>query len=85
MWCRAGPGRWRYRREVDEETQRPEAAGAQSGAGVVCALCGTGSGSDSAPPTWLCSVEHGSRRYFCDNCARTHIRAIEGRLGSDWW
>lgn len=82
MWCRAGP-RWRsYRHEVDEETQRPEAVGTE---GVVCALCGTGAGSDDAPPTWICSVENGSRRYFCDNCARSHIRAIESRLDAAWW
>ncbi len=70
---------------MDEQTQHPEAAGTQSGEGVVCALCGAGAGSDNAPPTWICSVENGSRRYFCDTCARTHIRAIEGRLDSDRW
>ncbi|MCX5142779.1 MULTISPECIES: hypothetical protein [unclassified Streptomyces] len=67
---------------MDEETHRPGEAGT---GGVVCALCGTRAASDSAPPTWLCSVENGSRRYFCDACARTHIRAIEGRLDSAWW
>lgn len=82
MWCRAGPRWWSYRHEVDEETQRPETAATE---GVVCALCGTGAGSDKAPPTWICSVENGSRSYFCDNCARTHIRAIESRLDSAWW
>ncbi|MFF1924769.1 hypothetical protein ACFVW8_29900 [Streptomyces sp. NPDC058221] len=67
---------------MDEETQRPEAADTE---GVVCALCGTGAEGGIAPPTWICSVENGSRRYFCDGCARTHIRAIEGRLDSAWW
>ncbi|WP_406454560.1 hypothetical protein OG782_25100 [Streptomyces sp. NBC_00876] len=67
---------------MDEETHRPGTAGTQ---GIVCALCGTRSGSDSAPPTWIFAVENGSRRYFCDDCSRTHIRAIEGRLDSAWW
>ncbi|MFJ9178219.1 hypothetical protein [Streptomyces sp. NPDC102360] len=37
------------------------------------------------PLTWTCSVEGGTRRYFCDGCARENISAIEGRLDSDWW
>ncbi|WNI22570.1 hypothetical protein [Streptomyces sp. ITFR-16] len=67
---------------MDEDRHRPETPGPDR---VVCALCGTDAGSDSAPPTWICSVENGSRRYFCDTCARTHIRSIEGRLDSAWW
>ncbi|MFI0963083.1 hypothetical protein ACH4S8_17035 [Streptomyces sp. NPDC021080] len=50
---------------------------------IVCARCGT-----TAPgprPTWTCSVENGIRQYFCDDCARSNLRAIEGRLDSAWW
>ncbi|GAA0470481.1 hypothetical protein GCM10009544_35730 [Streptomyces stramineus] len=50
---------------------------------ITCARCGTT--ADGAPPTWICSVENGSRRYFCDDCARANIRAIESRLDSSWW
>ncbi|WP_393060360.1 hypothetical protein [Streptomyces sp. LN549] len=67
---------------MDEQTHGPGAGDTED---VVCALCGTRAGSENAPPTWLCSVENGSRRYYCDDCARTHIRAIEGRLDSAWW
>ncbi|WP_326738613.1 hypothetical protein [Streptomyces sp. NBC_01022] len=67
---------------MDEQTHSPGPDGTED---VACALCGTRSGSETAPPTWLCSVENGSRRYYCDDCARTHIRAIEGRLDSAWW
>ncbi|MEV0744741.1 hypothetical protein OG345_13080 [Streptomyces sp. NBC_01220] len=67
---------------MDEETDRSGPGGT---ADVVCALCGARAASENAPPTWLCSVENGSRHYFCDDCARTHIRAIEGRLDSAWW
>ncbi|HEY9367315.1 hypothetical protein [Streptomyces sp.] len=49
----------------------------------VCARCGAV--AESLPVTWTCSVENGSRRYFCDACARDNIRAIEGRLDSSWW
>ncbi|MGW1377323.1 hypothetical protein ACWD6P_24070 [Streptomyces sp. NPDC002446] len=50
---------------------------------TVCAGCGAV--AEGTPPTWTCSVENGERRYFCDNCARENIRAIEGRLDSSWW
>ncbi|MEV1045038.1 hypothetical protein [Streptomyces sp. NPDC049916] len=52
---------------------------------VVCARCGTVADGDTAPPTWLCSVEDGRRLHFCDDCARLHIRAIESCLDSLWW
>ncbi|MFC7914640.1 hypothetical protein [Streptomyces sp. NPDC057386] len=49
----------------------------------VCARCGTE--TDSIPPTWTCSVENGTCRYFCDRCSRENLRAIESRLDSSWW
>ncbi|MBN0047924.1 hypothetical protein JS756_28190 [Streptomyces actuosus] len=56
---------------------------AESQQRLVCARCGT----EARPPqpTWTCSVENGTRRYFCDTCSREHLRAIEGRLDSSWW
>ncbi|MDV9177903.1 hypothetical protein R6V09_48250 [Streptomyces sp. W16] len=50
---------------------------------LVCARCGAR--SEGPQPTWTCSVENGTRHYFCDTCARENLRAIEGRLDSDWW
>ncbi|MER6357708.1 hypothetical protein ABT186_39425 [Streptomyces sp. NPDC001634] len=50
---------------------------------LVCARCGTT--ADGPQPTWTCSVENGTRNYFCESCARANIRAIEGRLDSAWW
>jgi hypothetical protein len=50
---------------------------------AVCARCGTT--AQGTPLTWTYSVEGGVRRHFCGDCAREHIRAIEGRLDSDWW
>ncbi|NLU67262.1 hypothetical protein [Streptomyces sp. HNM0574] len=52
-------------------------------AAITCAACGRT--ADGNPVTWVCSVENGERRYFCDACSRLHIRAIEGRLDSSWW
>lgn len=50
----------------------------------MCARCGALAG-DSQPATWTCSVENGTRQYFCDVCSRENLRAIEGRLDSAWW
>ncbi|MEY2249172.1 hypothetical protein AB8A21_40690 [Streptomyces sp. BF23-18] len=62
---------------------KPDADEADEAETIVCALCGT---TATGPrPTWTCSVENGTRRYFCDNCARSNLRAIEGRLDSAWW
>ncbi|MFD5629275.1 hypothetical protein [Streptomyces sp. NPDC127072] len=60
--------------------QRSEAAAARR---IGCARCGTP--ADGPRPTWTCSVEDGTRHYFCDRCARAHLRAIEGRLDSARW
>ena len=37
------------------------------------------------PLTWTTAVENGRRRVFCDGCSREHLRAIEGKLDSEWW
>ncbi|WP_210585726.1 hypothetical protein [Streptomyces sp. GESEQ-35] len=50
---------------------------------LVCARCGTPSPGPQL--TWTCSVENGTRQYFCDTCSRENLRAIEGRLDSAWW
>lgn len=58
---------------------------------VVCSVCGTvvaegGAGGGAEPPlTWTSSVERGRRVWYCDRCSREHLRAIEGRLDSEWF
>lgn len=45
------------------------------------------SASDVRPPplTWSREVERGIVTWLCAACARTHVRAIEGRLDREWW
>jgi hypothetical protein len=50
---------------------------------ATCARCGAT--REGRPLTWTCSVENGRRVYFCDACARKHLRSIEGRLDSALW
>ncbi|WP_189553008.1 hypothetical protein [Streptomyces lavendofoliae] len=65
---------------MNERTSPPTQPGARS---VVCSRCGAT--ADGLPVTWTCSVENGGRLYFCDDCVRAHLRAIESRLDSSWW
>lgn len=39
----------------------------------------------TAALTWTTAVEQGRRRTFCPDCSRTHLRAMEGKLDSEWW
>ncbi|MEU3600111.1 hypothetical protein ABZ714_15540 [Streptomyces sp. NPDC006798] len=64
-----------------QKTPRPDDPGAER---VGCARCGRDA-AGPAPLTWTCSVENGTRHYFCDDCARANLRAIEGRLDSSRW
>ncbi|WP_409238111.1 hypothetical protein [Streptomyces sp. PA5.6] len=68
--------------QEQQDQQSPESPEPESEQ-LVCSRCGTV--AEGTPPTWTCSVENGARHYFCDTCARANIRAIEGRLDSDWW
>jgi len=73
---------------VDQKTHDPVDPGesvALPGAvkTTVCARCSTV--REGLPITWICSVESGSRLYFCDACARANLGSIENRLDSDRW
>ncbi|MET3985981.1 hypothetical protein [Streptomyces sp. PvR034] len=68
---------------MDQPTPRPAPQGPEAPP-VTCARCGARP-PEGTQPTWTCSVENGSRQYFCHDCARANLRAIEGRLDSSWW
>jgi hypothetical protein len=51
---------------------------------ATCDFCGTSVEGD-APLTWTTSVERGRMLVFCDRCSREHLRAMEGKLDSEWW
>ena len=54
---------------------------------VTCSFCGTvvESPSGTPPLTWVSSIENGKSRWYCDDCSRTHLRAMESKLDSEWW
>ncbi|WP_200958211.1 hypothetical protein [Nocardioides sp. Soil805] len=51
---------------------------------TTCDFCGRqGSGAETL--TWTTSIENGRRRSYCEECSRSHLRSIEGKLDSEWW
>ena len=50
---------------------------------VTCDFCGTT--ADEQPLTWTSSVENGQTKLFCDKCSRDNLRAMEGKLDSEYW
>ena len=52
-----------------------------------CDFCGASApgGATEPPLTWSTAVENGRSRVFCETCSREHLRAIEGKLDSEWW
>ncbi|MER5974714.1 hypothetical protein ABT112_34280 [Streptomyces sp. NPDC002055] len=69
---------------MNQQTHHAAQQGAEKQT-MVCSRCGTEAAGPQPPVTWTCSVENGGRHYFCDDCARDNLRAIEGRLDSSWW
>ena len=51
---------------------------------VTCDFCGRQAPA-SATLTWTVAVENGRQRRFCDTCSRAHLRAMEGKLDSEFW
>lgn len=55
------------------------------GAVVTCDFCGRVETDDARALTWTTSVENGRRRAYCDECSRSNLRAMEGKLDSEFW
>jgi hypothetical protein len=56
----------------------------------TCDFCGRQETADEARDqlaslTWTTAVENGRARVFCPACSREHLRAMEGKLDSEWW
>ena len=51
---------------------------------VTCSYCGA-----QAPLaetlSWTTAVERGRSQRFCVSCSRQNLRAMEGKLDSEWW
>jgi len=52
---------------------------------TTCDFCGRVEEDDAKTLTWTTATERGRMRVYCDECSRTHLRAMEGKLDSEWW
>ena len=52
---------------------------------ATCDFCGTTSESDEIPLTWTTATEHDRFKVYCDRCSRDNLRAMEGKLDSEFW
>ena len=66
-----GPGTGSVGAVSDEET-------------VTCSYCGTQAPASEAL-AWTTAVERGRQQRFCVTCSRDNLRAMEGKLDSEWW
>lgn len=51
----------------------------------TCDFCGRQESDETKTLTWTTAVENGRPKSFCDRCSRENLRAMEGKLDSDFW
>jgi hypothetical protein len=54
---------------------------------IVCLRCGTGQPGpdDGRRLEWVLERQDGGVRWLCPDCAREHLRDIEGKLPHEYW
>ncbi|MCB0906569.1 MAG: hypothetical protein KDB63_05565 [Nocardioidaceae bacterium] len=52
---------------------------------LTCDFCGRTAEEGAATLTWSTAVESGRHRTYCEQCSREHLRAMEGKLDSEYW
>ena len=51
----------------------------------TCDFCGRQEADEAKTLTWSTAVENGRPKTYCETCSRDHLRAMEGKLDSEWW
>jgi hypothetical protein len=53
----------------------------------ACGRCGAPApgATDGLPAGWSLATERRGVLLLCATCTRANLRAIEGRLGEEWW
>ncbi|WP_116051715.1 hypothetical protein [Amycolatopsis palatopharyngis] len=55
---------------------------------VNCARCGLSRDPEGDPArnlAWVAERDRGVLRWLCPDCARAHVRDIEGKLPTEYW
>ncbi|MGV9298328.1 MULTISPECIES: hypothetical protein [Amycolatopsis] len=56
--------------------------------GPTCSRCGRARAAETDPLAalaWVSTKENGEQRWLCPDCARNHVRDIEGKLPDEYW
>ncbi len=51
----------------------------------TCDFCGRQETDDAVTLSWTTSVEKGRRKIYCDACSRQYLRAMDGKLDTEFW
>ena len=51
----------------------------------TCDFCGRQEADEAKKLAWSTSVENGRAKTFCESCSRENLRAMEGKLDSEYW
>lgn len=52
---------------------------------LTCDFCGRQAEEGEETLAWSTAVENGRQRNFCEACSRQNLRAMEGKLDSEFW
>jgi hypothetical protein len=51
----------------------------------TCDFCGRQEADEAKTLTWSTAVEGGRAKTYCETCSRENLRAMEGKLDSEYW
>ena len=51
----------------------------------TCDFCGQQKTDEAKTLTWSTTIENKRSKTYCENCSREHLRAMEGKLDSEYW
>lgn len=52
---------------------------------LTCDFCGCQADEGAATLTWSFAMENDRKMAFCEQCSRQNVRAMEGKLDSEYW
>lgn len=61
----------------------PDPQAAARRAPIACAWCGAM--AEQPPVTWTMQTGERGVEWMCQECTRANLRALEGRLPTEWW
>ena len=67
------------------EAKRAQSTQRSFAAVKTCDFCGRQEADDAKTLAWSTAVEAGRAKTYCETCSRENLRAMEGKLDSEYW